>query len=131
MTRFTPSQRPAHNVTPLRVINQSLAKAADGHLPSVCLSPAFQTEAFCDVLNPTADLGSKSQEGAERASLVHQFKTQLTALSGNKDPQRRFTAIILIKEIVDAVGLKPVQQEIGLWIRNLLTTVKVGRPGVI
>ena len=74
-----------------------------------------------------SELNSTARERSEYAILVHQFKTQVSALFQNKTPEELLGAVILVKTAIENGSLKFLQ-EAGPWIRSLLGVLAVSPP---
>ena len=112
------------NVTPLRVITRVLATAHDDHLPAIAHKYARLVQGIGPVWTLTAS-DSRDADQAETAVLVYQFKKQLSNLVHDKSATRNFTAILFIKAVVEAAGLKSIQTELNLWVKGLLNILRV------
>ena len=112
------------NVTPLRVITRVLATATDDHLPGIAQKYARRVNDFGPVWDLMAS-DSKDADQAETAVLVHQFKKQLSNFVQDKSSNKNLTAILFIKSVVEAAGLKSIQSELKPWVAALLNILRV------
>lgn len=63
--------------------------------------------------------GSGQARDSNDGVLVHKLKTQITTLLGDKSPEGRWAAVVLIKTTVDIGGWEVLQGS-GAWVRTLL-----------
>ena len=123
-------QAPPYNVTPLRVLTLTLANTPIDQLYGINHDLAQQVEHCSELFRDSKDSASKDGDKAELSVLVHKFKTQISAFVQDKSYEKRLTAILLIQASVNAVGVKFFRNELGLWMRALLSILKVCSPAI-
>jgi pre-rRNA-processing protein RIX1 len=70
-------------------------------------------------LSSSAGNGAKADASASSV-LIHKLKTQLSTLLNGKSPEGRFTAVVLIKAVVEVGGWE-ILQGAESWVRGLLS----------
>ena len=108
----------------LRVLCIHLSSTPVAELPR--LTPTLLRQVLrCHVplSNPTGN-GAKADSTAS-AVLVHKLKTQLSTLLNGKSPEGRFTAVVLIKAVVEVGGWEVLRGSES-WVRGLLSILVVG-----
>ncbi|KAG8532225.1 uncharacterized protein KY384_003866 [Bacidia gigantensis] len=120
---MTDSWRPSSFI-PLRLLTHRLASTPDWQLPHVVPILAGYVR---ECSTPRSALPEAStRNNAEETVLIHQFKTQVSAFLQGKTNNGKFTAIVLIKTLVEAAGHDVLHETIP-WVRHLLVLFK--RPG--
>lgn len=110
----------------LRVISQRLTVTPTWQLPHIVVHLASLLTT-CKPVFATSDLKHQKNVGSDTAVLVHKFKTQLSALLQDKNPEARLVAIILIKATIETGGWE-VQRVCGAWVRGLLGILSKADP---
>lgn len=107
----------------LRVICNHLSSTPVAELPR--LTPTLLRQVLrCHVpLSSPVGTGAKAEASAS-AVLVHKLKTQLSTLLNGKSPEGRFTAVVLIKAVVEVGGWE-VLRGTESWVRGLLSILGV------
>jgi pre-rRNA-processing protein RIX1 len=73
----------------------------------------------------SAPVGNAGKSDAAASSvLVHKLKTQLSTLLNGKSPEGRFTAIVLVKAVVELGGWEVLRGSES-WVRGLLSILGV------
>ncbi len=105
----------------LRVLCRRLASTPVDDLPR--LSPLLVSHALrCGAaLSASQDAKDKS---SETPVLVHKLRTHITTLLTGKNPAGRFTAVCLVKAVVDVGGWESLRAS-GAWIRGLIGVLQV------
>ncbi|KAK0116141.1 hypothetical protein ONS95_013172 [Cadophora gregata] len=108
----------------LRVLCFKLSSTAPSDLAR--LTPTLLRHvSFCQV-PLSSPAGNATQADASASSvLVHKLKTQLSSLLNGKSPEGRFTAIVLIKAVVEVGGWE-ILHGVESWVRGLLSIL--GKP---
>lgn len=112
--------------TTLRVITQRLAFTPAWQLPNIVVHLASSLTT-CKAILATSDSRHQRNDGSDAAILVHKFKTQLSALLQDKNPEARWGAIVLIKATVETGGWE-VQRGCGAWVRGLISILSKSDP---
>ena len=106
----------------LRVITQRLAHTTFDRLPYIVPSVQDALVGCRDALS--ASSGGSGTEATETAVLVHKFKTQLSSMLQAKNTESRWTAVVLIKAVIEAGGLEMLQSA-GPWARGMIGLLTV------
>lgn len=102
----------------LRVVNRRLTTTPADHLTEIAPYLAM-------TIKECAGLFDESLSESQDVSVpIHHFKTQLSTLLQDKSPDKRFTAMVLIKATVD-VGDWHILHGAGSWVRGLLNILAV------
>ena len=104
-------------LTNLRVITQRLTFTPAWQLPNIVVHLA-NSLTTCKAILAATNLRQRN-DGSDAAVLVHKFKTQLSALLQDRNPEARWSAVVLIKATVETGGWE-VQRGCGAWVRGLL-----------
>ena len=110
-------------VVTLRVITQRISSTPHKQLPHVVPFLANSIQNTRDLLANSESLPQPG-EGPEPSVLVHKFKTQISSLLQGKNTEARWSAVVLIKAMVEAGGWT-VLQGAGNWVRGLLGILAV------
>lgn len=105
----------------LRVLCRRLASTPVDDLPR--LSPLLVSHAVrCGgPLSAAVDAKDKS---SETPMLVHKLRTHITTLLTGKNPAGRFTAVCLVKAVIDVGGWESLRAA-DAWIRGLIGVLQV------
>ena len=107
----------SHNYAPLRFVTQRILTTPVTRLPSVAPVLAFiisgSRECFQAIRKE-----SQNRRASEGQSLVLKLKTQISSLLNDKAPESRFSAVLLIKSIIE-VGGPEILQDVSPWVRGL------------
>ena len=130
---MAPKSRSATRANPLRVITERIAKTKTKHLPYIVHDLAEQVGDCASILTaPESD--DKSPEGSEQAVLVNTFKTQVSVLLQDKNPESNNVAVVLVKATIEYGGWKVIQ-DAGPWVTSLLRILGVSNskhtPGLL
>jgi hypothetical protein len=103
----------------LRVLCFQLSSTPATDLPR--LTPILLRHVLrCQIpLSSSAGNGAKADASASSV-LIHKLKTQLSTLLNGKSPEGRFTAVVLIKAVVEVGGWE-ILQGAESWVRGLLS----------
>lgn len=107
----------------LRVLCFQLSSTAVSDLPR--LTPTLLNYVLCcqaPMSMPAVAAGKA--EASVSAVLVHKLKTQLSTLLNGKNAEGRFTAVILIKAVIEAGGWEVLNGSES-WVRGLLSVLGV------
>lgn len=108
---------------PLRVVTQRLTSTSSKQLPHIVAFLA-STIANCQIILSRAEGQGLGKDGSDADVAVHKLKTQLSALLQDKTIEARWSAVVLIKAVIEAGGWN-VLQGCGSWVRGLLTILNV------
>ncbi len=104
-------------INPLRPITQRLTSTPVTDLPHIACFLASSI-AKCSQILQTAS-SQASTKDTDNAVLVHKLKTRVSSLLQDRSHEGRFTAVVLIKAIVEAGGRKNLSS-CEPWIRGLI-----------
>lgn len=110
----------------LRVLCFQLSSTPTHDLPR--LTPVLLARLSRCQLALSSPPGSSAGPDASASSvLVHKLKTQLSTLLKGQSPEGRFTAVVLIKAIVEVGGSEVLQSSElkGSWVPGLLSILVV------
>ncbi|XMA12357.1 hypothetical protein WAI453_005148 [Rhynchosporium graminicola] len=108
----------------LKVLCFKLSTTAPADLPR--LTPTLLRHVSCCQVPLSSPAGNATQADASASSvLVHKLKTQLSTLLNGKSPEGRFTAVVLIKAVVEVGGWE-ILSGVESWVRGLLSIL--GKP---
>ncbi|KAH7321628.1 rRNA processing/ribosome biogenesis-domain-containing protein [Rhexocercosporidium sp. MPI-PUGE-AT-0058] len=108
----------------LRVLCFKLSSTSPSDLPR--LTPTLLRHVSCCQAPLSSSAGNAAQADASASSvLVHKLKTQLSTLLNGKSPEGRFTAVVLIKAVVEVGGWE-ILHGVESWVRGLLSIL--GKP---
>ncbi|PVH85604.1 hypothetical protein DL98DRAFT_511639 [Cadophora sp. DSE1049] len=108
----------------LRVLCFRLSSTAPSDLPR--LTPTLLRHVSCCQAPLSSPAGNAIQADASASAvLVHKLKTQLSSLLNGKSPEGRFTAVVLIKSVVEVGGWE-ILHGVEPWVRGLLSIL--GKP---
>jgi|SRR5450432_974126 pre-rRNA-processing protein RIX1 len=106
----------------LRVLCHQLSSTPTAQLPQI--TPILLRNALrCQGILSTEAQNSK-KDASESTVLVHKLKTQISTLLYGKSVDGRFTAVVLIKAVVDAGGWE-VLRGAEAWVRGMLSVLGV------
>lgn len=105
----------------LRVLCRKLASTPVDDLPR--LSPLLVNHALrCGTaLSASQDAKDKA---SETPMLVHKLRTHITTLLNGKNASGRFTAVCLIKAVIDVGGWESLRAS-SVWIKGLIGVIQV------
>ena len=107
----------------LRVLCIHLSSTPVAELPR--LTPILLRQVLrCHVPLSSPTGNSSKADASASAVLVHKLKTQLSTLLNGKSPEGRFTAVVLIKAVVEVGGWE-VLRSAESWVRGLLSILVV------
>ena len=108
----------------LRVLCFQLSNNPPSELPR--LAPTLLRHVRrCHAALSSAGATSKLENSASSIQVqVHKLKTQISTLLSGKSPEGRFTAVVLIKAMVEAGGWEILRGS-EPWVRGLLTILGV------
>lgn len=110
----------------LHVLCNQLSSTPTAQLPHI--TPILLRNALrCQELLASKGGNTAKSDGSEGSVLVHKLKTQLTSLLYGKSAEGRFTAVTLIKAVVD-VGGGQVLRGAEPWVRGLQALLAVSDP---
>ncbi len=112
---------PVPSSIPLRVVTQRLTTTPTRQLPHVASYLAASISECKEVFEYSQ---GDSRDASETGVITHKLKTQLSALLHDRSPEARFSAVILIKAVVD-VGGWSILQKVGPWVRELIAIIGV------
>lgn len=106
------------SLTTLRVITQRLTATPTWQLPHIVPYLASTIPSCAKALQNPSSLG-QTNDGSETAEVVHKFKTRISTLLAEKNPQAKWAAVVLIKATVETGGWEVLRAS-GTWVRGLL-----------
>lgn len=107
----------------LRVLCHQLTSTPSSQLPQI-IPILLRNVLRCQgPLSADGKTGAKS-DASESSVLVHKLKTQISTLLHGKSAEGRFTAVVLIKAVVDVGGWE-VLRGAESWVRGLLSVLGV------
>jgi pre-rRNA-processing protein RIX1 len=107
----------------LRVLCFQLSSTPAADLPR--LAPTLLSNVLRCQIPLSSPAGNAAKADASASSvLVHKLKTQVSTLLSGKSPEGRFTAVILIKAIIEVGGWE-ILQGAESWVRGLLSLLGV------
>lgn len=107
----------------LRVLCAHLTSVSTTDLPR--LTPALlRLVSQCRVPLSSPAANSAKLDSNTASVQVHKLKVQLTSLLNGKSPEGRFTAVVLIKSVVEVGGLEMLKTS-EPWVRGLLSILGV------
>ncbi|KAL8691114.1 MAG: hypothetical protein Q9218_003588 [Villophora microphyllina] len=109
---------------PLRSVTQRLSSTPAVQLPHIVPSLAL-TISTCGALLAEVDGQSNKKSQSDAAVVIHKLKTQISTLLQDKSRDARWSAVVLVKAIIEAGGWA-VLKESEKWVRLLLALI--GRP---
>ena len=118
-------QKASTNAIPLRVISHTLSRAKLSELPRLAVGLAYHIRDCGEALQSCHESVSKGHVESEVSVIVHHFKTGLSSFVQDRSSEKQFAAIVLIKASIEAAGLRAFQKDLPLWIRQLLSILKV------
>ena len=107
----------------LRVVCHRLASTPVDSLPRLCPLLINHVLRCGGPLSEPQDAKGKDRT-SETAMLVHKFRTHITSLLTGKSPAGRFTAVCLIKAVIDVGGWESLRSA-EPWIRGLIGVLQV------
>ncbi|KAL2068292.1 hypothetical protein VTL71DRAFT_16390 [Oculimacula yallundae] len=111
----------------LRVLCFKLSSTSPADLPR--LTPTLLRHVSCCQGPLSSPAGNANQADASASSvLVHKLKTQISTLLNGKSPEGRFTAVVLIKAVVEVGGWE-ILHGVESWVRGLLSIL--GKPDAL
>ena len=105
---------------PFRIINNRLGTTPTWQLPHVVPHLANIISKCGPIWSSAA--ASESRDKAESDVLLHRYRTRISTLLQDKNPQARWAAVVLVKATVEAGGLAVVRES-GSWIRFMIAMV--------
>lgn len=108
----------------LRVLCFQLSSTLPADLPPL-VPTLLRHVSRCQVPLSSPAGSSSSADASASSVLVHKLKTHLSSLLSGKSPEGRFTAVVLIKAVVDVGGWE-ILQGAEAWVRGLLSILGVG-----
>ena len=118
-------QKATTNATPLRVISHTLSRAELSELPKLAVDLAYHIRNCGEALQSCPESISRSHVDSGVSVIVHHFKTEISSFVQDRSSEKQFAAIVLIKASIEAAGLRAFQKDLPLWIRQLLSILKV------
>jgi hypothetical protein len=114
----------------LRVLCFQLSSTSTSDLPRLTPTLLRHVSRCQTPLSSPAGNAAKADASASSV-LVHKLKTQLSTLLSGKSPEGRFTAVVLIKAVVEVGGWE-VLHGAESWVRGLLSVlgVRQRQPGL-
>lgn len=110
----------------LRVLCIHLSSTPVVELPR--LTPILLRQVLRCHVPLSSQAGNSAKADASASSvLVHKLKTQLSTLLNGKSPEGRFTAVVLIKAVVEVGGWEVLRGSES-WVRGLLSVLGVCTP---
>ncbi|KAI4098569.1 MAG: hypothetical protein L6R37_006418 [Teloschistes peruensis] len=109
---------------PLRSVTQRVALTSVEQLPRIAPSLAL-TISTCGGLLAEVNGQSHNKNQSDAAVLIHKLKTQLSTLLQDKSREARWSAVVLVKAIIEAGGWS-ILKESEKWVRPLIGLI--GRP---
>lgn len=109
----------------LRVLCFQLSTTPPSDLPR--LTPTLLCHVSRSHVPLSSPVGNASKADTSASSVqvqVHKLKTQLSKLLNGKSPEGRFTAVVLIKAVVEAGGWEVLRGS-EPWVRGLLSILGV------
>ena len=113
----------------LRVLCFQLSSTPAANLPR--LTPTLSRHVLQCQIPLSSPAGNAAKADAPASSvLVHKLKTQLSTLLNGKSSEGRFTAVVLIKAVVEVGGWE-ILRGAELWVRGLLSILGVRNVSLI
>jgi pre-rRNA-processing protein RIX1 len=109
----------------LRVLCFQLSNTPTSDLPR--LTPTLLRHVLrchAALSSPAGNVSKAEAAGSSVQVQVHKLKTQLSTLLNGKSPEGRFTAVILIKAVVEVGGWEILRGSES-WVRGLLSILGV------
>lgn len=107
--------------TSLRTITNRLTTTPVNELPYVA---AFLASALSDCSEFNAQSDPKKKTDSNDGSQVNKLKARLTSLLQDRTVEGRWTAVVLIKALLEA-GRWEILRDCGPWVRGLLAILSV------
>lgn len=127
-TVSTKNNRNRMSVPPeLRVVCRRLTSTPVDDLPRICPTLVSHVLRCGSALSATPDAKAKDKT-SETTLLLHKLRTHITTLLTGRKPSGRFSAICLIKAIIDVGGWESLRLA-EPWIRGLISVLQVCFPG--
>ncbi|KAG6041361.1 hypothetical protein E4U41_004771 [Claviceps citrina] len=109
----------------LKVLCRKLASIPQAQLPHALPLLTKHVLRCKQILSSPHD--AKSKDASQTAQLVHALRTSVTSLLNARSREARFTAIGLIKAIIDVGGWEMLRTSES-WVRGLLSIIQKGDP---
>lgn len=107
----------------LRVLCNQLSTTPTTDLPR--LTPVLLRNILrCQVVLSSSAANAAKSDSSTASVLVHKLKTQLSALLTGRTPEGRFTAVVLIKAVVEVGGWE-VLRGAESWVRGMISVLGV------
>jgi pre-rRNA-processing protein RIX1 len=110
----------------LRVLCRRLASTSPDDLPRLCPILVNQLLRCGPVLSAPHEAKTKN-DSSDVTVHIHKLKTQINTLLNGKNNNGRFTAVILIKAMVDVGGWECLRLSLP-WVQGLLSIIQVLHP---
>lgn len=107
----------------LRVLCRRLASTNPDDLPRLCPILVNHLLQCGPVLSAAHDQKTKN-DSSDAAVHVHKLKTQINALLNGKNNNGRFTAVVLVKAMVDVGGWECLRLSLP-WVQGLSSIIQV------
>ena len=109
-------------ISPLRPVTQKLNSVSVQDLPGLA---HFLASSITNCTHILSSPNARTPYGSsDDALLVHKLRTRISSLLQDRTPQGRWTAIILVKAVVEAGGWE-ILKDCEPWARNLLSILGV------
>jgi pre-rRNA-processing protein RIX1 len=108
----------------LRALCHLLSSTPNTQLPYVTPVLLYNVLRCHGPLSSSEVLNTSKSSASESSVLVHKLKTQLSTLLYGKSSEGRFSAVVLIKTVVDIGGWE-VLRGAESWVRGLLSILEV------
>ena len=109
-------------ISPLRPITQKLNSIPVQDLPGLA---HFLASSITNCAHIFSVANARTPHGAsDDALLVHKLRTRISSLLQDRSPQGRWTAVVLVKAVVEAGGWE-ILKDCEPWARSLLSILGV------
>ena len=109
--------------SPLKVVTLRLAVTSKKQLPRV-IPQLANLISNCKELSTASENQKRPRDASGSGVLIHKFKTQISTLLNDKSVESRWSAVVLIKAIVEVGGWE-VLQGVGAWTKGLIGILTV------
>jgi hypothetical protein len=108
----------------LKVLCRRLASTPVDDLPRLCPLLVNHVLRCGGPLSAAQDANKAKDKSSETPMLVHKLRTHITTLLTGKSPAGRFTAVCLVKAVIDVGGWESLRAS-DAWLRGLIGVLQV------